>query len=74
MQGGGFEHMNYLRNIPRWGTALLLIVCGICIGILLSLALLCGNETTVISTLDSDYEVIVSKLLGYEELMVVKKL
>jgi hypothetical protein len=74
MQGAGFEYMNYLRNIPRWGTALLLIVCGICIGILLSLALLCGNETTVISTLDSDYEVIVNNFLGYEQLMVIKQL
>ena len=74
MQGGGFEYMNYLKNKPRWGTALLLIVCGICIGILLSLTLLCGNETTVISTLDSDYEVIVNNFLGYEQLMVIKRL
>ena len=57
--------MNYLRNIPRWGTALLLIVCGICIGVILSLWLLCGT---------SEHEVVISNFLGYEELMVVKKL
>lgn len=69
MQGGGFEYMNYLKNIPRWGTALLLIVCGICIGILLSLTLLCGM---CLST--GEHEVIVNNFLGYEQLMVIKRL
>ena len=35
---------------------------------------MCGNESIVISTLDSDYEVIVNNFLGYEQLMVIKKL
>ena len=65
MQGGGFEHMNYLKNIPRWGTGLLLIVCGVCVGVILSLWLLCGT---------GEHEVVVSNFLGYEQLMIIKKL
>ena len=57
---------------------LLLIICGVCIGILIALALIvpsmCGNESIIISTLDSDYEVIVNNFLGYEQLMVIKQL
>ena len=57
--------MNYLKNIPRWGTGLLLIVCGVCVGVILSLWLLCGT---------GKHEVVVSNFLGYEQLMVIKKL
>ena len=61
--------MNYLKNIPRWGTGLLLIICGVCVGVILSLWLLCGTGKNV-----SKHEVVISNFLGYEQLMVVKKL